>query len=267
MLLWQTTANEVGGWCQTSTDRDCKTVNDRVAHEGISFLTISLPQFCKDFQKSLEQGYVDSTLFSGFKKRAGLPTFLSGFLSRVFSNDGVLLPDPHIDSILAVRQLTLLFSKIELPCSPGRIRNAFVEFMQCEQDVRDSDLRMTPEVRADFQRISSLLYANLFSSIDKDVYDGNLVPRHGPGATADRLKGNRKYNQWEWPRRLDNLFPAVEFLFPSYSYWREAQRVDILEPGAEMPVRVITVPKPPQTPSIIAIPPPPRVPLIKALYT
>jgi hypothetical protein len=255
MLLWKTTADEVGGWCQTSTDRDFKTVTDRVAHEGMSFLTISLPQFCKDLQKGLEQGYVDSNLFAGFRRRAGLPVFLSGFLSRVFSADGVLLPDPHVDSILAIRQLTLLFSKIELPCSPGRIRNAFEEFMQCEKDVRVYDRLMTDEVRDDFRRVSRLLYANLFSSIDRDVYEGNLVPRHGPGATADRLKGNRKYNQREWTRRLDNLFPAVEFLFPSYSFWRDAQRVNILEPGAEMPVRVITVPKTLKTPRIIAIEP------------
>jgi hypothetical protein len=255
MLLWKTTADEIGGWCQTSTDRDFKTVTDRVAHEGMSFLTISLPQFCKDLQKGLEQGYVDSNLFAGFRRRAGLPVFLSGFLSRVFSADGVLLPDPHVDSILAIRQLTLLFSKIELPCSPGRIRNAFEEFMQCEKDVRVYDRLMTDEVRDDFRRVSRLLYANLFSSIDRDVYEGSLVPRHGPGATADRLKGNRKYNQREWTRRLDNLFPAVEFLFPSYSFWRDAQRVNILEPGAEMPVRVITVPKTLKTPRIIAIEP------------
>jgi len=255
MLLWQMTANEVGGWCQTSTDRDFKTVTDRVAHEGLSFLTIALPQFCKDLQKGLEQGYVDSSLFAGFKRKAGLPIFLSGFLSRVFSSDGVLLPDPHVDSIQAIRQLTLLFSKIELPCAPARIRNAFQEFMQCEQDVRVHDRLMTDEVRSDFRRISALLYADLFSSIDKAVYDGDLVPRHGPGATADRLKGNRKYNQVDWPRRLENLFPAVEFLFPSYSFWRDAQRVNILEPGAEMPVRVITVPKTLKTPRIIAIEP------------
>lgn len=255
MLLWQMTAQEMGGWCQTSTDRDFKTVTDRVAHEGLSFLTITLPQFCKDLQKGLEQGYVDSNLFAGFRRRAGLPTFLSGFLSRVFSDDGVLLDEPHVDSILAIRQLTLLFSKIELPCSPARVRNAFQEFIQCEQDVRVYDRLMTDEVRGDFRRVSSLLFANLFSSIDKDVYDGNLVPRHGPGATADRLKGNRKYDQREWPRRLETLFPAIEFLLPSYSFWKDAQRVDILEPGAEMPVRVITVPKTLKTPRIIAIEP------------
>jgi len=255
MLLWQTTAQELGGWCQTSTDRDFKTVTDRVSHEGLSFLTITLPQFCKDLQKGLEQGYVDSGSFAGFKRRAGLPVFLSGFLSRVFSADGTLLPDPHVDSIQAVRQLTLLFSKIELPCAPARIRNAFQEFMQCEQDVRVHDRLMTEDVRQSFQRIASLLYADLFTSIDKEVYDGNLVPRHGPGATADRLKGNQKFNQREWPRRLENLFPAVEFLLPSYSYLRDAQRVDILEPGSEMPVRVITVPKTLKTPRIIAIEP------------
>lgn len=255
MSLWQMTAEELGGWCQTSTDRDSKTVADRIAHEGISFLTISLPQFCKDFQKSLEQGYVDSTSFAGFKRRGGLPVFLSGFLSRVFSKSGVLLDDPFVDAIQAVRQLTLMFGKIELECSPARVRNAFAEFVQCEKDVRDADRKMTDDVRSDFRRIARLLFADLFSSVDKTVHDGGLVPRHGPGATADGLKGNRKFNQTVWPRRLEELFPAVEFLYPSYTFWKEAQRVNILEPGAEMPVRVITVPKTLKTPRIIAIEP------------
>jgi hypothetical protein len=54
---------------------------------------------------------------------------------------------------------------------------------------------------------------------------------------------------------LEELFPSSEYLFPSHRYWREAQQVDILEPGMEIPVRVITVPKTLKTPRIIAIEP------------
>ena len=255
MLLWNEVAQEMGNWCQASTDRDFQTIRDRVSHEGLSFLTITLPQFCKDFHKSLEQGFVDSASFAGFKRRGGLPVFLSGFLSRVFSNDGRLLSEPCIDSIQAIRQLTLLFGKIELECSPKRVRDAFAKFMECEQDVRNNDRLTTRDELLRLRRIGVVLFGDLFAKVDHMVYLGSIVPRHGPGATADRLNANQKYNQRVWTRRLEELFPSSEYLFPSHRYWREAQQVDILEPGMEIPVRVITVPKTLKTPRIIAIEP------------
>lgn len=255
MLLWNEVAQEMGTWCQTSTIRDYKTVTERVTHEGLSFLTITLPQFCKDFEKSLEQGYVDSDSFLSFKKRGGLPRFLSGFLRRVFSDGGLLLPEPCVDSIQAVRQLTLMFGKIEIECSQPRKLAAFTRFLECEQDVRISDKLLPQNMLERFERMGIILLGQLFSSLDLAVYEGRLVPRHGPGATADRLVANQKYSQTEWTQRLEVLFPSAEYLFPSHGNWREAQRVDILEPGAERPVRVITVPKTLKTPRIIAIEP------------
>lgn len=255
MSLWIEIAIEYGDRCRISTVRDQKTVSDRVRHEGLSFLTITLPQYCQDFQKSLDSGFVDSTAFKSFKRRRGLPAFLSGFLSRVFSNAGVLLDNPCIESISAIRQLTLVFSKIELDCSPERINQAFDKYIKCEQDVRESDRIRDESIRREFNRISSLLYSDLFTKVDAVVYNGNLVPRHGPGATADHLIGNQKFRQREWTARLVDLFPAHDYLFPSPSYWREAQSIDILEPGQERPVRVITVPKTLKTPRIIAIEP------------
>lgn len=255
MLLWNEAAKELGGWCHTSTDRDFKTVIDRVKHEGLSFLTISLPSYCSDFQKSLEQEYVASTSFSGFRRRRGLPAFLSGFLSRVFSADGRLLADPDVDAIHAIRQLTLMFSKINLPCSDARERGAYAQFVKCEEDIREAYQKRDERTFDAFARIGRLLFAPLFTSLDLSVHDGDLRPRHGPGSTAERLLANQKYNQVEWTRRLDELFPVAEYLFPSHRYWYEAERVDILEPGSERPVRVVSVPKTLKTPRIIAIEP------------
>jgi len=255
MLLWKEVALEEGYQCRISTDRDYKTVLDRVQCEGQSFLTITLPQFGQDLQKCLEQEYVDSASFLGFKKRLGLPAFLRGFLSRIFSNDGVLLPNPCVDSIRAVRQLTLMFGKIELPCSPKREDMAYNRYLECEQDVRTADKEQSEDGSVRYKRISRLLFADLFSRVDFAVYSGTAVPRHGPGATADGLKANQKYLQKEWTQRLEQLFPAVEYLFPSFSSWRSAQRVDFLEPGRERPVKVITVPKTLRTPRLIAMEP------------
>ena len=242
--------------CHTSATMDCKTVQGRVEHEGISFLTISLSNYAKDFQKSLEHGFVDRRSFLGFRRRRGLPLFLGGFLDRVFDrNDGRLLDQPCIDSIRAIRQLTLMFSKISLPCSDARYREAMLGYVLCEQEVRIGDITRSSADMADFRRIGQMLFASAFSVMDRMIYDGEPIPRHGPGSTADRLLGNKKYNQRTWPVRLDEAFPSWEYLVPGPRFSENLEEVDFLEPGAEIPVRVISVPKTLKTPRIIGIEP------------
>jgi len=199
-----------------------------------------------------------------------LPAFLQGFSARVFdSASGALLNDPDIDAIFAIRQLTLMFSKIALPPGPGKVtrsqvvtpdreRRAMSDFVQCEQDVKAADARLDPLYREDFKRVSAMLFGDLFSKIDRDVYWGRLVPKHGPGAVADKLSSNAKWNQRTWPARLQEVFPPEEFLVPNLKPHHVEElrtELNILEPGAEMPVRVITVPKTLKTPRIIAIEP------------
>jgi len=256
LLLWQRLALECASRCHTSATMDIKTVHARFEHEGFSFLTISLANFGKDFEKSLDQGFVDRRLFTGFQWKEGLPRFLGGFLDRVFDRySGVLLDDPCWDSMLAVRQLSLMFSKIALDCSPERKRAALRGYVQCEKDVRLNDAKLAPIDFEDFRRVSSLLFGNMFSKIDREVYNLELVPKHGPGSTADRLSGNAKYDQREWTARLEAIFPAGEFLLPNWRYYDQLDEIDILEPGEERPVKVILVPKTMKTPRVIAMEP------------
>ncbi len=42
--------------------RDLETIRSRVKHQGVSFLTITLPNSYKDFERSVEVGYIDSTV-------------------------------------------------------------------------------------------------------------------------------------------------------------------------------------------------------------
>lgn len=58
--------------------RDLETIRSRVKHQGVSFLTITLPNFYKDFERSVEVGYIDSTCFRAFRKHGTLPSFLKG---------------------------------------------------------------------------------------------------------------------------------------------------------------------------------------------
>ena len=255
IALWKRIAEDSAIRCRTSTTMDLKTVQVRSKHEGLSFLTISLPSFGKDFQKSLDQGIVDRNMFQGFSWHAGLPRFLGGFLDLVFDrSSGVLLDDPDIDAILAVRQLTLLYSKILIPCSDARDRDAMSTYIECDKEVAEHDNRMESSDLEDFVRISSLLFRDLFLDVERKIHGLELVPKHGPGATADKYRGNGKYRNRTWTDRLERYFPSGDYLFPNARYVHETA-VDHLEPDAEMPVKVITVPKTQKTPRIIAIEP------------
>jgi len=256
MMLWKKVADESATRCCTSATRDLTTVSGRVKHEGLSFLTITLPSFGKDFEKSLDLGYVDPHLFKSFKRRGRSPVFLSGFLDLVFDrSDGRLLDEPNEDAILAIRQLTLMFGKVRIPCSDARTAAAFEQFIQCEKDIRENDARLTEEHFSDFKRVSRLLFGDMFDFMDHQIWEVAHKPKHGPGATADKLRGNAKYTQRTWTSRLQEFFPWEEFLAANSSYTDELNDVNVLEPGDEMPVRVISVPKTLKTPRIIAIEP------------
>jgi hypothetical protein len=254
--LWNQVSTEVGTLCHVSTVRDLKTVTDRTEHEGLSFLTITLPSFGKDLEKGLDRGRIDHDLFQGFNWKGGLPRFLGGFLDRVFNRDtGVLLDAPCDDSIYAVRQLTLMFSKILLPCSDARIEGAISGYIECEKEVRSSDRNIPAELLEEFRRMSLLLFGDVFARVDLAVYNSELVPKHGPGSTADRLLGNEKFDQLEWTERLEKYFPFGEYSLPNWRFNYLLSRTDFLEPGRERPVKVILVPKTLKTPRVIAVEP------------
>jgi hypothetical protein len=255
MSLWIKMADELAILCCTSATSDINTARRRFEHEGLSFLTIILPELGKSTQKWLDQGQVGTN--SSFSKgRGSLPLFLGGFFSRVFDRrSGVLLDDPSIDAIFAIRQLTLSFGKISLPCSDARVRKAMEGYVECEKDVRQFDKEVSQKDLTDFRNMSNLLFREVFQQMDRDVHYGELLPKHGPGATADRLSSNGKYNQRTWTTRLDRVFPLDQHLIPNARFSGSLDEVTVLEPGDEMPVRVISVPKTLKTPRIIAVEP------------
>jgi len=258
MVLWKQLADELAGWCHVSTTLDYKKLERRVKHEGDQFLMITLPRFCKDFERSLELGKVEPQFFPGFARKNGLPLFLGGFLARVFDTDsGVLLPEPCTDSILAIRQLTLLFKKIERPVNQHRKARAVQGYVAIEEEVKafDEVLLSNQELMDEFQRVGGLLWADVLTEVDREVHNGELMPKHGPGSTADGLFGNEKYNQIEWTHRLEGVFPYIENALPGFSYYRQLDHVTFLEPETERPVKVVLVPKTLEAPRIIAIEP------------
>lgn len=239
----------------TSTTLDIQTVKRRFKDEGLSFLSITLAQFCKDFERSLDRGYVSHDLFSHFAFTGSCPRFLGGFFDLIFDRrSGILKELPNLQAIWAIRQFTGMWSKIEIDCSQERVDLAYKEYSLSEVTVRLADASRTAEDLKDFQRVSSLLFSHLFLKLDLMVKHGEVVPKHGSGSTAEGILGNKKFLSCTWTDRLEYLFPAREFLSSSYSHSFEH---DIVwrAPAHEPPVKVIHVPKTLKTPRIIAMEP------------
>jgi len=199
MLLWNKLAQECASRCCTSAnlgiregsvlhrnvERDIQRVEDRVEHEGFSFLTITLPSFGKAFEECLEEGMVTPLSFPGFAKTsvyegwAEFPKFLGGFLELVFNtNDGSLREDVSIDAIRSIRQLTLMFGKILLECSDARKKAALGEYLACEQDLERLLNRITEADYLRFNRVAELLFGQLFSDLDLLVWEREAVRPH-----------------------------------------------------------------------------------------
>lgn len=243
-------------WCCTSTTRDLKTISSRFEREGEPFLTITLPTFCSDFERGLDQSLVDHTMFLGFKKLGALPRFLGGLLDLVFDrSSGRLVDAPSHDAIFFVRQITLLHKKVLNPCSDARERKAYENFIDCERQVRVWAHDASERDLSRFDRVSVLLWGHIGSHLDHLVYGGSYRPRHGPGKTADRSSGNGKYDNGTWHNRLEEYFPSGDFRIANYGFSDVLSDVTYLEPEAELPSRVVSVPKTLKTPRIIAIEP------------
>jgi hypothetical protein len=257
VFLWREVALELGDWCRVSATKDIETVLRRSNTEGISFLTITLPNFGKDFDEALDLGQVDHTHFVGFRRWRGTPRFLGGFLDQVFDrNTGTMLSDPSLDAIYAIRQLSRLVSKILLDCSDERTKHAYDAYQAIEMELEEASRGWSQVDTRDFNRMAKLLFGRVLGSVDNLVALNELVPKHGPGATADRLLGNQKYRQSLWHWRLEvGGFISTDFLLPNSRYYKNLESVQFVDPEDEKPVRVIAVPKTLKTPRIIAIEP------------
>lgn len=250
---------DVSIMCNVSMDRDLITIRSRVEAEGESFLTITLPSFAKDFEKSLEQGFIERTQFKAFKRpHTGslIPAFLRGIVSMVFDpKDGTLREDSSIEAVDCVRQICYTFNKLKKECKDARQRKAIEAFLQCEADLHCVRLS-TWKYRKDYRDIARIVFSGLFNVLQENLFDDGLIPKHGPGAVVEKLSGNAKFGSRTWTRRLSRAMPPDNYLFSNSEAWLEEHgQLTILDQKDEQPVKVMFVPKTQKSPRVIAIEP------------
>jgi len=219
--------------------------------EGDGFLTITLPALAKALERALADGVWTRSHCTFLRHNGSLPAFMRGFFTRVFSASGELSDAPDANCIWAIRQVSNLVGKVERPCTLARENNAFLSFIRTDRELADHfRAGIASELDDSYSRMCLRLFGNVFNELDRQIANFELVPRFGPGSTADRLDMPERWNFHYWPDRLDGVFPR--WRYGTYNgTWMEST----VPLGSELPARVTSVPKTQKTPRIIAMEP------------
>lgn len=245
-------AHDMGEWLGVDPSRDIKTMCSRCAKEGDEFLILNLPTFCDGVLYAVREGAFDPSMTPGFRCRGGLPVFLRGYMDRLFSADCSLRVDADHKALTAIRQICLLSKKIERPVKGRRLLEAQKSFVDCDKEVGNwEDTFDNPTLRDTFKTVSKYLFRDIWYELMNEVNSFSLIPRHGPGAVAEKLSAKAK---WDFPF----WYESIERYFPHHLYTDYDGRCDMRDVVAipdEQPVRVVFVPKTVKTPRVIAIEP------------
>jgi len=236
-----------------STKRDWVTIQSRFEHESLSFLTIVLPEFCQWFEKSIDEGQVGTSIFSIFRKKGGkvrsvLPCFLHGLTSLVFDSvSGRILPDPDVNAVFFVRQICLFMKKIKAIPTPPRVSAALVKTWETDFSLKTSDRRMF------FSVVDRLCIDTVVSRMLSTFEIEGGLPKHGPGATVEKIHGNSKFKNRDYLRRWDQVIGWEELYGLNTIHQFDSDSV--LSPKDEKPIRITVVPKTMKSPRVIGVEP------------
>ncbi len=163
------------------------------------------------------------------------------------------------ESVHAILQLSGLYSKEKRLASDAKNRAALDAYVATDLElVEHLQGENFPSLHDMFsvKKVITLAFASTLTDVDREVFEGTLLPKHGPGATADKLVGNEKWLLTEWTDRLQTVFPVGEYLHANDLIYRDSEESIVFRtPGEERPVKVILVPKTQATPRVIAIEP------------
>jgi len=122
-------------------------------------------------------------------------------------------------------------------------------------DERDLEEALVPEDVDHFLDVSRHMWSWLSAERYRSTFD--FIPKHGPGATAEKISGNAKFRFRSWHDRLEQYFPLDAYALANVNALDSEvfKRMSIVTEDQELPVRVITVPKTLKAPRIIAIEP------------
>ncbi len=266
----------------TALHADYRRCVNLVSTRGISVVMIDFPAACKKLDAALSGEWLDvGDLPSTFGVRdLDHSNWLFGCLFReLFHEDGLIKESIDLNCLFFLRQLLLLYKKVDIPCPPKAVDLAIDDFVQIESQMRrptgqwhlcdgidtgapeetdfldDFDTGPLLKHEAQNHHASKGLIRTLQSVCDivvsKLPYPDPLdfKPRHGPGAVCDQRSGADKYLFPTWPAKLNRIFEKETFAYSST--WIGLTDA-LIHSESEPPARLIAVPKTLKSPRLIA---------------
>lgn len=167
-------------------ERDLITLKRRFEHEGLGFLTKTLPLLCD----ALDRGLADEVFVcpTNFCKLGALPRFLGGLLQTVFEVDtGRLKDNPNTRIVKSLREILRIFKKATLSTSDEALlhQRAVRSFFDMDDAIPDT---LPDRESHSLRTIAKVLLPSLGSFDPRE-----LKPKHGPGTVAERLTPHQKW--------------------------------------------------------------------------
>lgn len=227
----------------------------------------------------------------GVDKRGGvIPRLFRGLILRVFDRSGTLQHCPDAEAVRYLRQLLGVFRKLRIESSNLARYEAIRDFFRTDMEVSLGTLDWDSKDHFDSSAADALSFVDLVST-KEDQNQGSLFPeppspqlsaehakkiqqvadlicsvlgdfspelwklRHGPGAVSDQRFGSNKYSFKSWSERLERVFPYDMYAFANLSCAYDnldAKNSPLNISRADVPSRLIAVPKTISTPRLIA---------------
>lgn len=199
---------------------DCDYLIRRVTCEGERFLLIELPLYAKALEKAICDRVAFFPLsFKRYKKK-GITTSLTCLfkekLSLIFDNEGTLLESVDPNELIRVcndiRQVCYSFHKIEYTFDKSELMIAEKKFLATDDAVKEDFSDLTIRELSIFD-----IAKNILSELFKDFTLRDVLPRHGNGASAEKLTQaeRRRYDNYTIYGDLNERYPAYSFIFPN----------------------------------------------------
>lgn len=198
---------------EKSLRRDLQTFEGRLATEGLSFATKTLPKFGKEFDLALDSGtLVPSPYFKKSGPGQVIPAFMQGLLRMLFSPSGHLVEHANTFVIRDIRQVCFLVYKLQVPYSKPQEDAVITAFLETERELSELDLSST-DLSVERELVSEVL---------QGINLEEVTPKHGPGSVAT---GERLEQKWNFSR----LYSGIHRVYPYYRYYMVGAGRELLD--------------------------------------
>jgi len=226
-------------------EKDLQTLTERSKSEGASFVKVTLPLLGRALDLGLVTGHFKCPANFAMKRNTCLPMFLYGCFATIFDHLGLLRSRPSTTVIYYSRQFLLLDAKLISEPTPMQREIATQGFKDRQSALRKKHIPSDHPVLLRAQ----MLLGDVLRSLDI----GDIAPGHGPGAVAEKLDREERWDFRSWPLKAEREYPYI--VYGTHSMRASLERGHGIHLLKEMNTRCVLVPKDFRGPRLISAEP------------